>query len=92
MWPLLPDQAESTAEKPRSNAFKRHGGVRSNKKRFNGGRGIEGNGVIPHEIVEYRAADPAKKVDTLIEGAGAILESFPRGKVPCDPAKFGWTP
>ncbi len=75
-----------------SELFALYVSVHSNKKRFNGGRGIEGIGVVPHETVEYRAVDLARGVDTLIARAEQILGSFPRGKVPYDPARFGWRP
>jgi C-terminal processing protease CtpA/Prc len=66
--------------------------VASNKGRFNEGRGIEGIGVIPHEIVQYEPADLAAGVDTLIRRAEALLAKFPRRKVRYDPKDFGWTP
>jgi hypothetical protein len=59
--------------------------VRSNKKRFNEGRGIEGIGVPPDEIVEYDARDLAKGVDTLIARAEAILADFPEKEVRYSP-------
>jgi len=73
-----------------SRLFSLYVSVSSNKGRFNGGRGIEGIGVIPHETVELEAADLAKGVDTLIRRAEGILKDFPKGKVPYDPAAFGW--
>jgi carboxyl-terminal processing protease len=56
--------------------------VESNKLRFNGGKGIEGVGVIPHEVVAYDAKDLAKGVDTLIARAEELLKKFPKDKVP----------
>lgn len=57
--------------------------VSSNKGRFNGGRGIEGIGVPPHEIVLPAADDLLKERDTLIERAEALLkEGFPKDAVP----------
>ena len=56
--------------------------VASNMGRFNQGRGIEGIGVPPHEIVEYDAADLATGKDTLIERAAALLAAWPKEKVP----------
>lgn len=57
--------------------------VSSNKGRFNGGRGIEGIGVPPNEIVLPRAEDLLKERDTLIERAEALLKNgFPKGVVP----------
>lgn len=83
--------SKTTIELP-SGLFALYVSIYSNKKRFNGGRGIEGIGVIPHEIVEYTAADLAREVDTLIRRAGELLARFPRSKVPYDPKKFGWKP
>jgi C-terminal processing protease CtpA/Prc len=73
-----------------SGLFSLYVSVRSNKKRFNGGRGIEGIGVIPHEIVPYDPKDLAKNVDTLIRKAEEILADFPQGKVPYRPETYGW--
>lgn len=57
--------------------------VSSNKGRFNGGRGIEGIGVPPHEIVLPRAEDLMQERDTLIERAEQLLKTgFPKGVVP----------
>lgn len=56
--------------------------VRSHKARFNGGRGLEGVGVIPHEIVAYEPADLAKGIDTLVARADALLKKFPADQVP----------
>lgn len=53
----------------------------SNKGRFNGGRGIEGIGVIPHEIVAFQAKDLAAGKDTLILRATELLARFPQDKV-----------
>jgi C-terminal processing protease CtpA/Prc len=54
----------------------------SNKGRFNGGKGIEGVGVIPHEILELDPKDLAAGVDTLIKRAQQLLAKFPQDKVP----------
>ena len=54
----------------------------SNKGRLNAGKGIEGLGVIPHEIVAYSAVDLAGGVDTLIRRASELLKKFPTEKVP----------
>jgi carboxyl-terminal processing protease len=60
--------------------------VGSNKKRFNGGRGIEGIGVPPHEVVPYDPAELRKGVDTQIRRAEELLKSgFPKGKVAYQP-------
>jgi C-terminal processing protease CtpA/Prc len=57
--------------------------VSSNKGRFNGGRGIEGVGVPPHEITPYLAADLEKKIDTQIRRAEEFLTNgFPKDVVP----------
>jgi hypothetical protein len=56
--------------------------VHSNKARFNGGKGIEGIGVGPHEVVAYDPRDLAKGEDTLILRAAKILEGgIPGGAV-----------
>ena len=57
---------------------------------FQDSRGIEGIGIVPHEVVEYRPEDLAQEVDTLIEHARALLESYPAEAVPYDPVQFGW--
>ena len=61
--------------------------VDSNMNRFNGGKGVEGIGVQPHEVVPYDAKDLAAGVDTLIRRAEALLEKFPQGKVPYKPPR-----
>ena len=48
--------------------------VRSNKGRFNRGHGIEGIGVIPHEIVPYEAEDLAAGIDSQIRRAEELLK------------------
>jgi len=75
-----------------SGLFDLYVSVRSNMRDFNKGRGIEGIGVVPHEVVEYEAKDLANGVDTLIARATELLQKFPRKKVPYDPKKFGWKP
>jgi C-terminal processing protease CtpA/Prc len=56
--------------------------VSSNKGRFNGGRGIEGIGVPPHEVVPYDPAELTKGVDTQIRRAEELLaKGFPKGVV-----------
>lgn len=64
--------------------------VSSNKARMNGGQGIEGHGIPPHEIVEYDPKDLARESDTLIRRAREILMKFPEKLVPYRPADFGW--
>lgn len=81
--------SKTTIELP-SGLFSLYVSVRSNKARFQGGRGIEGIGVIPHEIIPYDPKDLAKERDTLIEYAEKLLKKYPQKKVPYDPAKFGW--
>ncbi len=66
--------------------------VYSNKKRFNGGKGIEGIGVPPQEIVFYDERDLEKRVDTLIKRAEELLADFPQKEVPYKPGEFGWKP
>ena len=73
-----------------SGLFSLYVSVRSNKARFNGGRGIEGVGIIPHEIVPYDPKDLANGVDTQIKRAEELLRDFPQGKVPYKPKKYGW--
>jgi C-terminal processing protease CtpA/Prc len=81
--------SKTTIELP-SGLFALYVSVRSNKHRFNGGKGIEGIGVIPHETVDYDPRDLAEGKDTLILRAEKLLARYPAGKVPYDPAKFGW--
>ncbi len=65
-----------------SGLFSAYFAVRSNKARFNDGRGVEGIGVPPHEVVPYDPAELRKKVDTQIRRAEELLRSgFPKGKV-----------
>jgi hypothetical protein len=57
--------------------------VRSNMGRFNEGRGIEGIGVPPHELVPYSPEDLARGVDTQIRRAEELLkQGLPQDKVP----------
>jgi len=65
-----------------SGLFSAYISVASNKGRFNSGRGIEGIGVPPQEVVPYDPADLAKGVDTQIRRADELLkEGLPKGKV-----------
>ncbi len=50
--------------------------VFSNKARFNGGRGIEGMGVPPNEIVPYDAKELANGTDTQIRRAEGVAEGW----------------
>lgn len=69
-----------TIELP-SGLFGLYVSVRSNKQRFNDGKGIEGIGVVPHRVIELQQKDLAAGVDTLIREAEAILAAFPRDVV-----------
>jgi carboxyl-terminal processing protease len=80
--------SKTTIELP-SKLFALYVSISSNKSRFNGGRGIEGIGVIPHEIVEYDREDLFAKQDTLIQRAEELLADYPK-MVPYDPEDFGW--
>lgn len=55
-----------------SGMFALHVVTRSNKISFNGGRGIEGIGVAPDELVPYSATDLAAGVDTLLARADSL--------------------
>lgn len=80
---------KETIELP-SRLFGLYVSVRSNKARFNRGRGIEGIGVQPHELVAYEAEDLAAGIDTLTRHAARILDDFPAREVRYDPADHGW--
>jgi len=74
-----------------SGLFTLYVSVRSNKADFNKGKGIEGVGVAPHEIVPYDPKDLAGGVDTQIRRAVELLqEGFPRNAIPYKPERFGW--
>jgi len=79
---------KTTIELP-SGLFALYVSTGSNMQRANGGRGLEGLGVSPHELVEYQAKDLAEGVDTLIRRAEELLAKFPKSAVPYDPADFG---
>ncbi len=65
-----------------SGLFAAYFAVATNDGRFNGGRGIEGIGIAPNEVVPYDPAELAKGVDTQIRRAEELLKSgFPKGKV-----------
>ena len=88
--------SKTTLDLP-SAKFQLYVSVRSNMGRFNKGKGIEGIGVIPHEIVPYEPKDLAAGKDTLILRAEALLaehakKGFPKKAVPYKPKRFGWTP
>jgi glutamate carboxypeptidase len=66
-----------------SGLFSVYFSVASNMRRCNGGRGIEGLGVAPHETVAYVPAEFAQGVDTLIHRAQRLLrEGLPAATVP----------
>jgi C-terminal processing protease CtpA/Prc len=65
-----------------SGLFSAYFAIQSNKARFNKGRGIEGIGVIPHEIVPYLPQELAAGIDTQIRRAEELLgKGFPDGVV-----------
>ena len=62
--------------------------VASNKGRFNGGKGVEGIGVAPHEVVPYDGAELLRGVDTQIRRAEELLsKGLPKGTVEYQPPK-----
>ncbi|MDH3590765.1 MAG: S41 family peptidase [Planctomycetota bacterium] len=82
--------AKKTLELP-SGLFKLYYVVRSHKGRFNGGKGVEGLGVAPHETVGYDPAELRKGVDTQIRRAEELLRSgFPKNTVPYKPGRYGF--
>jgi len=66
--------------------------VGSNRISFNGGRGIEGIGVPPNEIVQYDPQDLNAGRDTLIMRAEALLAEYPQKEVRYDPEEYEWVP
>lgn len=75
--------AQKTEITPPSKLFTVRVATGSNKQRFNGGRGIEGLGVAPHEIVAWDAKLLREGVDPLIRRAEELLaKGFPKGSVP----------
>ena len=73
-----------------SGKFRLYVSVRSNKARWHHGKGIEGFGVQPHELVEFDPADLAAGADTLILSAEARVQGQAWKEVPYQPEKFGW--
>ncbi len=73
--------SKTTIDLP-SGLFQLYVSVASNKGRFNEGRGLEGIGVMPHEIVPYEQADLIDGIDTLTKRAAELLEEHPDGKFP----------
>jgi C-terminal processing protease CtpA/Prc len=82
---------KTTIELP-AKLFSLHVSVGSNKARFQDGKGIEGIGVVPHEVVEFDPADLRQKRDTLIARAEALCTNFPQNKVRYNPTQNGWSP
>jgi C-terminal processing protease CtpA/Prc len=80
---------KTTIELP-SKLFALYVSIASNKSSYNGGKGLEGIGVVPHRIVEFDPKDLDEKVDTLIKTAEALLAKFPQKDVRYDPKAFGW--
>ncbi len=76
--------SKTTVELP-SGLFALYFSVRSNMGRFNEGRGIEGIGVVPHEVLPLAPKDLARGRDSLILRAEALLRRFPRKAVPYRP-------
>lgn len=80
--PTAGTSSQKTEVTTPSGLFKIRFSVRSNMARFNKGRGIEGIGVAPHEIVPVKAADLFNKQDTLIKRATELLQKgFPEDMV-----------
>ncbi len=78
-----------------SGLFQLYVSVRSNMGRFNKSKGIEGVGVVPHEIVAFVPEDLAQGEDTLIKRAEEILaegagSSLFKKNVAYVPERFGW--
>lgn len=76
--------SKKTLELP-SGKFSLYVSVYSNKARWQGGRGIEGIGIEPHEIVPFDPEDLLHGVDTQIRVACERLADMPKGKVPYQP-------
>lgn len=71
---------------PPSSLFKVRFSVASNMQRLNQGRGIEGLGIPPHELIPYDQRDLLAGRDTQILRAETLLQNgFPPGKVPFRP-------
>lgn len=81
--------SKETIELP-SGLFALHASVRSNKSRWQGGRGIEGIGVEPHRVVEYDPEDLAAGADTLVRVACEVLAEEQWKEVPYKPERFDW--
>ena len=62
--------------------------IRSHKQRFNGGKGVEGIGIEPHEIVPYEPKDVANGVDPCVQRALEIAKKgLPKKHVTYVPPK-----
>ena len=72
--------AKTAIELP-SGLFNLYVSHRSNLGRANGGKGIEGIGIPPHEVTPYDPLDLSKGIDTQIRRAEEILEDFPWEKI-----------
>jgi carboxyl-terminal processing protease len=71
-----------------SKMFKVRFAVGTNKSQFNGGRGVEGLGVPPNEIVEWDPKLLAQGVDPFVHRAEELLkDGFPKGSVAYEPPK-----
>lgn len=67
---------------PPSGLFEVRFVIASNKQRFNGGRGVEGIGVPPHEVVEYDGELINAGVDPCIARALELFEKpLPKARV-----------
>ena len=64
----------------------------SNKSRWQDGKGIEGLGIQPHELVEFDPQHLAAGNDTLILKALLLFEDWPTSAVPYEPKNFDWKP
>ena len=84
--------SQKTTIKLPSKLFELYVSVASNKARFQGGKGLEGVGLQPHELVAFDPVDLAQQRDTLICRAEALLAAFPQHKVRYDPSQHGWSP
>jgi hypothetical protein len=66
-----------------SGLFAAYFSVASNMGRFNNGKGIEGIGILPHEIVNYDPKELAQGVDTQIRRTAELLKKgLPTTAVP----------
>jgi C-terminal processing protease CtpA/Prc len=72
---------KSEVEVP-SKLFKVRFATSSNKQRFNGGKGIEGIGVPPNEVVAWNAKLMQDGIDPMVQRAEELLrKGFPKGAV-----------